>query len=634
MYDDAENETFALTLRKSLNKSPSKNNLIWTRKKRNGHSPLRQRSRSPSNQQNGTRRKSLIRKQKSGSPRDRSSTPEKEVFPKNVKIEVTIKRHGGKYYISQNGVELTRFFEEIKINKEAFPVFQNIPKSLPQKRFIPPEFGITTLGNSHGFDASGSTSGFIVWVGGKGLMIDPPPFSSLVLKNEGIHPSLIAKVIISHCHADHDSGAFHKILEAQPVELLSTETILRSFLRKYSAITGVPLSGVNKLVRFRPVRIGHRIRIYGADFHFFYSFHSIPSIGFSVERNGQSFYFSGDTFYDPETLKKFYLEKKLFNKHRYEELARKDFSKFDVVFHEAGIPPIHTPQNILHDHSLKHKHTHSNQKGVFLYHCTQGSLKHNDLKLVPLGIHKTVVISDANSRRSTIIGKDPFRSNLDLLSSVSLVSWLPINRMLELLDVLETVIYSPGQSILKAGTFGHRFYIVKKGTVRIYSNDSSKGKFEKFLGPCDTFGESSIFGDGSRLANVEALSEVTLLEINKFDFFWVFGDPSLPDATGVNALAAPIRRMKNLSKMRREGNAEFINENTFIRSLSETQKNQFNMLLSTQPVSPGEVLWSKGDPCPYCFIVKTGKFQVSFPSCSIKFVRWSRPRKVCPRISS
>lgn len=507
-------------------------------------------------------------------------------------------------------------------------------KTPPQKRFIPPQFGITTLGNSHGFDAAGSTSGFIVWVGGKGLMVDPPPFSSVLLKNEGIHPSLIEKVIISHCHADHDSGAFHKILEAEPVELLSTETVLRSFLRKYSAITGVPLSGVNKLVRFRPVRIGHRTRIYGADFCFFYSFHSIPAIGFSVERNGKSFYFSGDTFYDPDTLKKFYHEKKLFNIHRYKELAEKDFSKYDVIFHEAGIPPIHTPQKILHEQSTKHQHKHSGCKGVFLYHCTESSLKHDSLKIVPLGIHKTIVLEDANSRHSVLQPGDPFRSNLELLSSVSLVSWLPINRMLELLDVLETRVYLPNQTILKAGTYGNRFYIVKKGTVKVFSKE--KDEFEKLLGPCDTFGESAIFGNGHRLANVIALDTVELLEINKFDFFWVFGDPSLPDASGVNALAAPIRRMKNLSKMRREGNAEFINENTFIRSLSETQKNQFNMMLAAHPVTPGEVLWTKGDPCPFCFIVKAGKFQVSLMCCfgydEFVIFRWWHLKKVCQRI--
>lgn len=529
-------------------------------------------------------------------------------FPKKVEVEVEIERREGMYYVKQNGIELTRFREEIKINKEAFPMFESIETQFKQKRFVPPEFGITTLGNSHGFDTTGSTSGFIVWVEGKGIMVDPPPFSSVILQKEGIHPSLIEKIILSHCHADHDSGAFHKILEAQPVELLSTETILRSFLRKYSAITGVPLEEVNKLVMFRPVKIGHRIRIHQADFNFFYSFHSIPALGFTVEKDNKSFYFSGDTFYDPSTLKRFYEEKKLFNKDRYEELALKDFSKFDIIFHEAGIPPIHTPHSPLKAQNKDHQHRHSKCKGLFLYHCSASSIKNSGLSMVPLGIHKTLVLSSNEDKRPSIVPYDPFRSNLKLLSSVPLISWLPINRMLELLDVLLTVSYPAFRLILKAGTYGSRFYIIKKGQVRIFTE--GENGFEKFLGPCDVFGESSVFGDGYRLANVESVAETELLEIEKFDFFWVFGDPGLPDASGVGALAAPIRRMKNLSKLRRENLAEFINENSFVSSLSENQKNHFNMLVRTKDTSPGEILWKKGENCPFCFFVKDGKFQV------------------------
>lgn len=82
------------------------------------------------------------------------------------------------------------------------------------KQFKPPIFGVTMLGSSHGFDIGGSTSGFILWINRKGIMIDPPPFSSKALRQRGIPPNLIQKIIITHCHADHDSGAFHKIIEA------------------------------------------------------------------------------------------------------------------------------------------------------------------------------------------------------------------------------------------------------------------------------------------------------------------------------------------------------------------------------------------------------------------------------------
>lgn len=96
-------------------------------------------------------------------------------------------------------------------------------------------FGITAIGASHGFDRCESTSGFILWIDRKGIMIDPPPFSSNALRLEGIPPSIIEKIILTHCHADHDAGTIHKLIESQPVEFITTKTILGSFLRKYSA---------------------------------------------------------------------------------------------------------------------------------------------------------------------------------------------------------------------------------------------------------------------------------------------------------------------------------------------------------------------------------------------------------------
>lgn len=80
-------------------------------------------------------------------------------------------------------------------------------------KFTPPDFGISILGSSHGFDPSGSTTGVLVWIYGKGIMVDPPPFSMQYLKKVGIQSNLIRAVIITHCHADHDAGTFHKILE-------------------------------------------------------------------------------------------------------------------------------------------------------------------------------------------------------------------------------------------------------------------------------------------------------------------------------------------------------------------------------------------------------------------------------------
>lgn len=50
-------------------------------------------------------------------------------------------------------------------------------------------------------------------------MVDPPPYTSYQLKKMGIPPVMVRAIIISHCHADHDAGAFHKILDDTKVEV-------------------------------------------------------------------------------------------------------------------------------------------------------------------------------------------------------------------------------------------------------------------------------------------------------------------------------------------------------------------------------------------------------------------------------
>ena len=56
------------------------------------------------------------------------------------------------------------------------------------EEFVPPDFGITVIGNSHGFDPCGHTTGIIVWLYGRGIMVDPPPYTNDYLKEMKVPP--------------------------------------------------------------------------------------------------------------------------------------------------------------------------------------------------------------------------------------------------------------------------------------------------------------------------------------------------------------------------------------------------------------------------------------------------------------
>lgn len=179
---------------------------------------------------------------------------------------------------------------------------ESMISNLLPSTFNPPSFGVTVLGNSHGFDKSGSVSGYVLWINGRGVMIDPPPYSSATLEREGIRPRTIVGIILTHCHADHDAGAFQKVLTGSQVVVITTPTIYKSFIRKYAALSALSPALLRHSHRFKPAIIGTPLRFQGATFHFTYTLHTIPCIGFRVEWRGRSMVFTGDHFNKPTAI--------------------------------------------------------------------------------------------------------------------------------------------------------------------------------------------------------------------------------------------------------------------------------------------------------------------------------------------
>lgn len=222
----------------------------------------------------------------------------------------------------------------------------SIPESVLPPTFHPPSFGVTVLGNSHGFDKSGSVSGYVLWINGRGVMIDPPPYSSATLEREGIRPRNIVGIILTHCHADHDAGAFQKVLTGTQVVVITTPTIYKSFIRKYAALSALSPALLRHSHRHKPAIIGTPLRFQGATFQFTYMLHTIPCVGFKVDWRGRSMVFTGDHFNNPPALDKME-EAGVLSKGRNDDLKNMPLQETDLLLHEAGAPPIHTPLDVL-----------------------------------------------------------------------------------------------------------------------------------------------------------------------------------------------------------------------------------------------------------------------------------------------
>lgn len=85
--------------------------------------------------------------------------------------------------------------------------------------YCPPMFGITYLGSYFENKVDNKDTGILIWINGRGVIIDPPPFTQEILDQLGIPNLYIEWFILTHCHNTHDAGAFQKILASARVEV-------------------------------------------------------------------------------------------------------------------------------------------------------------------------------------------------------------------------------------------------------------------------------------------------------------------------------------------------------------------------------------------------------------------------------
>ncbi|RME92928.1 MAG: cAMP/cGMP-dependent 3',5'-cyclic-AMP/GMP phosphodiesterase [Candidatus Hydrogenedentota bacterium] len=418
---------------------------------------------------------------------------------------VEIKRNPGRNFeVKDHGKKIATIPWEIE-----FHIKYDIGSRLAEP-YDPPEFGITCLGPSHGFDPNDNTSGFILWVNHRGIMIDPPVNSTEWLRESNVNPKLISSVILTHCHADHDAGTFQKILEESQIQIYTTEPVMDSCIRKYMALTGLPRQQLYSLFEFQPVTVGKPMFIEGAEFIFHYALHSIPSLGFRMHYLNQSFFYTSDHLNHPESIDKMYKEG-VFPEGRYRFL--KNFPwHYKNIYHEAGIPPLHTPVSYLA--SLPE----DVQKRITVYHIAKKDFpKDSHLSLAKFGIENT---------NYPKIEHPPYAEAiriLDVMNHVDLFAEMSAIKAKEFLTIVREEEFKRGEKIITKGTPGDKFYIIVSGNVVVEGLDNN---FKKTYGMYEYFGEASIVTGQLRSADVVAETDVIALTMEKNAFLnFIEGTP-------------------------------------------------------------------------------------------------------------
>lgn len=458
----------------------------------------------------------------------------------------------------------------------------NIGERLPEP-YEPPLFGITCLGPSHGFDPTENTSGFIIWLNHGGIMVDPPVNSTEWLEDSNVNPKLIDSIILTHCHADHDAGTFQKILEEGKITIYTTHTILDSFLRKYSALSNEPAAYLRQLFKFQPVTIGKPVFIHGGEFHMFYTLHSIPAVGFTIHFQDQSFVYSSDHQNDPAIHKKLF-ESGIINETRYNELTHFPWDSC-LIYHESGIPPLHTPVRYLDSLNENIK------KKLVVYHIAKKDFpEKTNLALARFGIENTVYLKTKPPKFEKTYQILSVLKHLDFFQS------FPIDKVQEFLMFVKEEKFKKGTYVIHKGTKGDKFYIVASGNVSVLYDGFKK---KKTYGIYEYFGEVSLLTEKTRAVDIVAETDVVAYTFQKDNFLSFIAGTEFEET------------LQNLIKNRDRESWELLSSSKPFRRLTTYQKTWLESVLHPEEREKPGTLISEGENFTNVYIIRKGEVNVS-----------------------
>ncbi len=497
--------------------------------------------------------------------------------PVKVGDSVVVKFSEDMYVVEDGGAVIARVPRNMHLPPRA-----TMPESAdaPDSRGTPwraPEFGVTVLGASHGFDPQGKTTGFLLWMGGRAILVDPPTDATNYLAERGVAPKMIDGVILTHCHADHDAGTFQKILEEAQVSLYTTPFILGSFLRKYAALSGLDEGFLRSTFAFHPARIGAPLDVRGGELWFRYTLHSIPAIGVEAFYGGRSIAISGDTLYEPTRIKEMY-DAGVIKKGRYEDLSAFR-GHHSAYLHEAGIPPLHTPATALAalPEDVKSR--------LHLVHIADKDVPQGvGLRHAKVGLEHTLVIDTPQTPE--------FADAISLLEAVSMVDFLaklPITRARSLLQMAQRFSLPAGEKIVSQGTRGDSFYILVNGLVSIVRD----GHTLKTYRAGDYFGETALILNQPRSADAIAKTDVDLISIDRNDFLALLRGTDIAE------------RLSRLAKVRDEGILGVFDRNSLLSRLSAGQRNHLQSYIQMEHAQANAVLWADGEVPRRAYLVGT-----------------------------
>ncbi|MBF0569746.1 MAG: cyclic nucleotide-binding domain-containing protein, partial [Candidatus Omnitrophica bacterium] len=215
------------------------------------------------------------------------------------------------------------------------------------------DMAVTPLGTSDGFDPAGNDTSFILWLAGKGVLVDPAPIVLDQLRYLGVASDQIPYVLLTHAHGDRDGGLLKVLLMGARKTLVCSRPVRDSAVAKMKALLG-PGYDVENWFDWRELKPGDKTELSLSDepgtmaavIEPRCNFHCIPANGFKVAFMGRTFGYSGDTQYDPDLIRMLSAQGDITGKQAEDLLFffwnHDGAPTVDRLYHESGVSAIHT----------------------------------------------------------------------------------------------------------------------------------------------------------------------------------------------------------------------------------------------------------------------------------------------------
>ncbi|MBM3225796.1 MAG: cyclic nucleotide-binding domain-containing protein, partial [Candidatus Tectomicrobia bacterium] len=468
-----------------------------------------------------------------------------------------------------------------------------------------PRFGLTPLGTSHGFDPTGDLTCFVIWINGLGILVDPSPEALDYLDYIGVASSDLPYVFLTHIHSDHDGGLIGKLLSGSRTTIIASDVVFRLFIEKAQLVTGQDFEQAH-LVEHIPANPGHPVDLEIAGehvtMHTRWNLHTIPTNGFTLTMDGKTFGYAGDTQYEPAMLRHM-LEHQQLTPAQYRDLmyffwTEEGASKVDVLYHEAGIPPIHTDKTTLTSLSD------GMRSRTFLVHIADRDVPVDFLPPKP-PLFATHVLFPPT----------PLSRNRTLRHALGLVSYLydsPFEIMDELLRRCTLHMFEPDEVIIQAGQVHYTepltFYVIADGQVEVSDN----GRVLSRLYKGDSFGEWAISHQrGFRLTDVIARRPTQVMEFNEDTYRWLTEKHQVvqPRIGKIRELWPKLQAVR--ARARQKSAQDVSRTRSVIEDMNSSQLAAFAVFGEVRRYQRWEAVVTEGEAADGLYVLLSGHLQVS-----------------------